>query len=176
MLTLVDSSVLMAWNQMLFEDLIPRTWMALLHTLLDGEHVADIFHVWPRPQGTNQHGDGINWQHLPEQLLLCTANTGSSCWPVLTFDDTAINYRDLSSVFVAAPSEDMDVLRALATFGLEITQPPDHVFKVFDICPDLDFTPLSPEEVHSVLLVSCRVPYRYAFCSRILSYRRIFRR
>jgi len=140
---------------MLFEELIPRTWVALFHTLLDGEHLSDIFHAWPPLQGTNQHGDGINWQHSPESLLLCIGNTGSSCWPVLAPDGTVANHNDLSSVFVAGASEEMDVLQALTTFGLEITRPPDHVFAIFGVCDDLDFTPLSPEGAHSALLVSC---------------------
>jgi sacsin len=113
--------------------------------------------VCPCAQGTNQHGDGINWQHLPEKLLCHIANTGLSCWPVLQLDTTVtVNHRDLSSVFVAAPSEDMNVLRALASFGMEITQVPEHVFELFEVCDDLGFIFLSPEKVHSRLLVSRR--------------------
>ena len=140
---------------MLFEDLIPRAWVALFHTLLDNKFLVNIFKAWPGPQGTSQHGDGINWQHLPNKLLLYTASISSTCWPVLPPDQTVTNYRDLSSIFVAAPGEDVDVLRALTTFGLEITQPPAHVFELFCECDDLDFTPLTPEEVYSVLAVSC---------------------
>ena len=151
----LDCSVLTAWNRMLFEDLIPKTWMSLLHTLLGMEQGINIFDVWPCPQGINQHGDGTNWQHLPEELLRYIANTGLSCWPVLQRNKTATaDHRDLSSVFIAAPSEDMNVLRALASFGIEITQVPEHVFELFEMCDDLGCTFLSPEEVHSTLLVS----------------------
>ena len=152
---------------MLFEDLIPRTWVALFHTLLDSKFLDNIFEAWPRPQGTTQHGDGINWRHLPEKLLLYTASISSPCWPVLAPDQKVTNYGDLSSVFVASPGEDVDVLRALTTFGLDITQPSVHVFKLFGTCDNLDFTSLTPEEVHSTLVVSCcpiLLLFVHAFC------------
>lgn len=78
----LPDSVLVEWNQLLFDVYIPQAWMYLLSILVDTDGVPDVFKAWPHTQG-GQDGDSGYWKDLPMKLLDCVVKSGAAVWPVI---------------------------------------------------------------------------------------------
>jgi hypothetical protein len=84
----LPDSVLVEWNQLLFDVYIPQVWTSLLSILINEDCVSDIFRAWPHTQG-GQDGDSGYWKDLPMKLLECIVKSGAAVWPVIGPPDTS---------------------------------------------------------------------------------------
>jgi hypothetical protein len=142
-------SILVEWNKLLFDVYIPQAWMCLLTTLVEEDALSEVFRAWPPTQG-NQIGDAGYWKDLPANLLQCIIKSKARIWPVVApRQGPPCDCLDLGSVVIAARNKpDLDVLQALATFGLKITSPPAYIYEL------LDGIKLTPKNAYDILLVS----------------------
>lgn len=141
----------MEWNQLLFDIYIPQAWSYLLTTLIEIDGLSEVFRAWPPAQG-HQNGDAGYWKDLPVALLKCIDGFCPAIWPVVApHSGPSCNYLDLGSVAVAAPEKPgLNVLQALAVFGLKIICPPAYIYELLDgHCMKL-----TPKSAHGILLVS----------------------
>jgi sacsin len=138
------------WNQLLFDIYIPQAWMHLLITLVKIDGLSEIFTAWPPAQG-HQNGDAGYWKDLPAALFKCINRFRAPIWPVVPPHSGPCDYLDLGSVRVAAPEKpDLNVLQALAVFGLKITRPPAYIHELLG---GISLN-LTPKSAHDILLVS----------------------
>ncbi|KAJ7475161.1 hypothetical protein B0H11DRAFT_2034382 [Mycena galericulata] len=144
-----EDSVLVEWNNILFQSFLPRTWAALLKVLLQDDHLTDVFRAWPPAQSVVFGGDSVYWQTLPAKLLTCIVASKAEVWPVVTGSKGSdlTHFADLSSVLVASSHVDDATLRALANAGLRVTQLPGYILQLLTDqgSTDIRYTLLSPK-------------------------------
>jgi hypothetical protein len=121
-------SVLIKWNNQLFDYYIPQAWCQLLKTLIEDPSCEDIFDSWPPYCSLITSGDGSYWQNILQRTLNAALQSGLAIWPKVSESDTR-TYVDLkSSLVVARGQVDWGVLVALAQLGLTLVQlPPTHL-------------------------------------------------
>ncbi|KAJ3984365.1 hypothetical protein F5890DRAFT_1474609 [Lentinula detonsa] len=115
--------LLVAWNRMLFEDLIPKAWaVSMLHALVDQDDIEDIWSAWP-PEHTHI-------SHLTSILTSVAKETLASTngvFPVLTLGKrTFVGSNHVA--LVAAADIDRDLINAVSRTGVAIITPPEYIF------------------------------------------------
>lgn len=121
-------SVLIKWNDLLFDHYIPLAWSQLLKTLIEDPSCEDIFDSWPPSCSSITSGDGLYWRNILRGTLEAARQSDLAIWPKVSEPDTR-TYVDLkSSLVVARDHVDWSVLIALAQLGLTLVQlPPTHL-------------------------------------------------
>ncbi|KAK0187120.1 hypothetical protein F5146DRAFT_1063566 [Armillaria mellea] len=149
-----DDSVLIEWNQLLFEKYLPKAWVVLLPVLIEQDALKHIYRAWPAAQPIVETGDGTYWQDLPRNLLSAVASSGSVVWPLVprslksnSWNMEVAPFQNLRSVMVAGSAIDVEALQALVDAGLNIIQPPEYIMKA-----EINHTALTPDIAHAGLL------------------------
>lgn len=152
----VRNSVPVAWNSLLFDTYIPRTWAHLLPILLENDQVQHVFDALPLSQPIAKGGDTMYWNSLPLHVLRGITQDNLRVWPI-SFDpdssDGSPLYSDIRSVLVAPDTAREETLQALAAVGVMTSRPPQYVTDLL-VTGNLGITLLDPHTVHVVLLVS----------------------
>jgi hypothetical protein len=142
-------SVLIKWNQLLFNHYIPQGWSYLLKTLAEDASCGDILDAWPPHCSSITSGDGVYWQDILSNTFKVVVGSQLKDWPTVTAQGTT-NYIDLKSSLIVARGEvDADVLVVLAELGLTCVQLPQ---SLLDLVDD-SMAKLSPSVAHERLQV-----------------------
>ncbi|KAG7442137.1 uncharacterized protein BT62DRAFT_1010912 [Guyanagaster necrorhizus] len=149
-----DDSVLVEWNQLLFDKYLPKAWAALFPVLIKQDGLKEIYRAWPAAQPIVETGDSTYWQDLPRNLLSAVVSSGALVWPLVprspkskAWNTEVAAFQDLRSVIVAGGAIDVKALQALVDAGLKIIQPPEYIMKA-----DINHTALTPDIAHAGLL------------------------
>lgn len=146
----------MAWNSLLFDTYIPRTWAQLLPILLQNDQVKHIFDALPASQPIAKGGDTMYWNFLPSHVLNVIIKDNLPVWPI-SYDPgvpgESLSYSDIRSVLVAPGTVRKEILKALAMIDVFTTQPPQYVTDLL-FAANLGIRFLDPCTLHLVLLVS----------------------
>ncbi|KAF7363912.1 hypothetical protein MSAN_01049300 [Mycena sanguinolenta] len=110
--------LLVTWNRAIFDEFLPTTWAALLHTLVKQNEIVDIWSAWPTDI-TNEY-----WRLILPNLMKRVLDLDLPVFPV--FPNANIHV-SLSSAFLCSESYDVAVLKALAKVGLAIVKIPQHL-------------------------------------------------
>ncbi|TFK17299.1 hypothetical protein FA15DRAFT_661546 [Coprinopsis marcescibilis] len=121
-----DDSVLVEWNRVLFEALIPKGYASALFTLTTVAPEIDIFGAWPTAQNQSSCGESSYWNNFPCDVLKYVVQNGYPVWPT----STPRSYRQLQDVFVAGSEVADDVVRVFVDLGFEITRPPTYIINM----------------------------------------------
>ncbi len=164
-----DDSVLIEWNQLLFEKYLPSAWAALLPVLIEEDALKQIYELGRLHKPIVETGDGTYWQDLPRNLLSAVASSGSVVWPLVprspksnSRNTEVAPFQNLRSVIVAGSAIDVKALQALVDSGLNIIQPPEYIMK-----SEINHTALTPDIAHAGLLVSCFYLMLSCYSSRV---------
>ncbi|KAK0447435.1 uncharacterized protein EV420DRAFT_1713851 [Desarmillaria tabescens] len=149
-----DDSVLVEWNQLLFEKYLPKAWATLLPILIEQDGLKQIYRAWPAAQPIVETGDSTYWQDLPRHLLTAVVSSGFMVWPLVprspknrARNTPVAAFQNLRSVIVASSAIDVKALQALVDAGLNIIQPPEYIMRA-----DINHTALTPDIAHAGLL------------------------
>ncbi len=151
----------MAWNRLLFDTLIPRTWLALLEGIAAGHSSLAVYKCLPPLQDQNAGGDATYWMSLLRDVVQLAHARNARIWPLCAGSGESSEitvYASLKDAFVAG-TQDEGQLRALADAGLRIMLPSPSLRSVLlKACPSQDLSPHSARPVLvEVSLVSCSV-------------------
>ncbi|KAF7364084.1 hypothetical protein MSAN_01067200 [Mycena sanguinolenta] len=110
--------LLVTWNRAIFDEFLPTTWAALLHTLVKQNEIVDIWSAWPT--------DVMNeyWRLILPNLMKRVLDLDLPVFPVFLNANVHVS---LSSAFLCSESDDVAVLEALAKVGLVIVKIPQHL-------------------------------------------------
>ena len=159
----------MAWNRLLFDTLIPRTWLGLLESIAAGLSSLSVYDCLPPLQDRNTSGDATYWTCLLRNVVQLAYTRKARIWPLCAgsgaSSQTAV-YVSLEDALVAS-AQDGEQLRALADAGLNIVHPSPSLRGVLmETCPSQALTPHSarPALVVSLLFrLSCNWRLMYVY-------------
>ncbi|EJF60799.1 hypothetical protein DICSQDRAFT_181063 [Dichomitus squalens LYAD-421 SS1] len=135
-----------AWNKLLFNTLIPRTWLEFLEGIAAGLSPTSLYDSLPPLQDQNTSGDAMYWTSLLRDLVKLADERVARIWPVfgLAGPPQAMRYASLQDVLVAGSGDDQTQLHALARAGVDIVVPPSELRRVLlDIRSAQELTPTS---------------------------------
>ena len=132
-----------AWNKLLFNALIPRTWLAFLERVADGRLPMALYDSLPPLQDQNTSGDAVYWTSLLRDVVKLADDRNAQIWPVLGSAEPA-RHGALQDVLVAGSGDDPTQLRALASAGVDVVMPSSELCRVLlEIRPERELTPVS---------------------------------
>ncbi|PIL32619.1 hypothetical protein GSI_05323 [Ganoderma sinense ZZ0214-1] len=140
-----------AWNRLLFDTLIPRTWLALLESIAAGHFSLSVYNCLPPLQDRNTSGDAAYWTSLLRNVVQLAHTSKARIWPLCTgsgdSSQTAM-HASLEDAFIAI-AQDEEQLCALTDAGLNIVDPPPSSLGgvLTEICPSRALTPQSARPV-----------------------------
>ena len=159
----------MAWNRLLFDTLITRTWLALLESIAAGHSSLSVYDCLPPLQDRNTSGDAPYWTSLLRNVVQLAHTRKARIWPLCAGSGDAPRtavYVSLEDALVAA-AQDEEQLRALADAGLNIVHPSPSIRDVLmETCPSQALTPQNarPALVVSLLFrLSCNWRLMYVY-------------
>lgn len=133
----------------------------LLEILIEKDNVADIFNIWPPPQGSYTSGEGVYWKLLPQRVFAAVTSSMSSVWPLYQHTQSSsisdVKYKSLDLLISAEPSTPLAVLDALTAMRLDFTCPPAYIHDLIKSSGGFRF--LCPEAAHKALLVCPFIKY-----------------
>ena len=135
--------------------MIPVAWAKLLLDL--SERNPSRFLAWPST--SNVAGGCSYWQSVPKKALEWIMNSDVPLWPV--HGSSPPNYRRLTEILVAPPTVSLELLDALTSIGLVISQPPREIYDL--ACEAQCHHLLTPELAHAAILVCL-----YVSCAPLL--------
>ncbi|KAJ4466248.1 hypothetical protein J3R30DRAFT_3588632 [Lentinula aciculospora] len=114
---------LVAWNQMLFEDLLPRAWTgSLFDILIREDHIENIWSAWPPEHDLITHARSM-LAHVTQKSL----GVDRDIFPALSGGEP-IFLEPSCTALVAAESIDRELIKAVAKTGIAIITPPEYIF------------------------------------------------
>ena len=130
-------SILIKWNQLLFDHYIPQAWTFLLKTLVEqcsaeGEPCSDIFGAWPPQCSSIASGDGLYWKDILPRTFEAAIKSGIKVWPKVSSQGRTTFVDLKSSLIVAQGKVDEDVLTVLAELDLQLVQLPENLMNLVD--------------------------------------------
>ena len=145
------SRLLVKWNQMLFDVIIPSAWVTTLRALTRVVHSEEIWRAWPPPSHDVPSGDPAYWSHLTLRMTFVAVRIQSAAiWPQACSNV----FKALREVLVSSNEND-NLIAALTSAGVLITVPPPHVLEALSF-PSLNtlWRRLTPDTAQQELLVS----------------------
>ncbi|KAF9032342.1 hypothetical protein BDP27DRAFT_1436014 [Rhodocollybia butyracea] len=115
--------LLVSWNQMIFEGLIPKIWAsALFHILIEDDHVTDIWAAWP--PSTARIGP------MSDLLSLVAEEALTYCMHIFPAqkDGKCIFIGPDQPALVADASVEEELRHAVSLAGIAVVFPPSHIF------------------------------------------------
>ncbi|OCH87991.1 hypothetical protein OBBRIDRAFT_117037 [Obba rivulosa] len=135
--------LLVQWNRLLFDTFIPGAWVILLETLVEQDHVKDIYAAWPPPQVPVTSGEPVYWRTLLDGVLESAKRRSSTIFPLVSGSE----YHHVGDILAASQGISKEDLSALARTGLHLVQPPIHVFNLLvQDDPGRQLNPVSARE------------------------------
>lgn len=142
----------MEWNRIVFSDLVPKAWAALLEHLVNKRPEFDIFNAWP-DAASSRDGDQGYWYDLPSRLVEETARR--PVWPT-QLDEP--RYRELLRVFVASRDDQSTPMTDLTTYRIPLVSAPSMVVQLIQASRFASRT-LSPKAVEGFIRVCTQFPF-----------------
>ena len=126
--------------------MIPVAWAKLLVDL--SKYNPSPFSAWP--SAIRSPGACSYWQSVPKRALEWIVENNIPVWPV---QDSSVppTYDRYKEVLVASPTITTELLDALSSIGLAITQPPQDVYNLAQEIPCDQL--LTPELARETILV-----------------------
>ncbi|KAG9043185.1 hypothetical protein FS837_009920 [Tulasnella sp. UAMH 9824] len=117
--------LLVEWNRVIFSELVPKAWVALLeHLVIQSPSSVDVFEAWPGLVSTKD-GDQGYWNPLPPRLLEEAAHR--AVWPS---HGRSSEHATLNGVLVAVEGESYAPLQALEACNVPLVLVPERVFSL----------------------------------------------
>ncbi|KAG8900745.1 hypothetical protein FRC00_011481 [Tulasnella sp. 408] len=138
------------WNRIVFSDLVPKAWAALLEHLVDKRPEFDIFNAWP-DAASSRDGDQGYWYDLPSRLVEETARR--AVWPTQLEEP---RYRELLRVFVASRDDQSAPMTDLTTYKIPLVSAPSMVVQLIQTSRFASRT-LSPKAVEGFIRENKRI-------------------
>ncbi|EJD51980.1 hypothetical protein AURDEDRAFT_181547 [Auricularia subglabra TFB-10046 SS5] len=137
--------MLVAWNKMMFQTVVPTAWARLLDVLAAERNVADIYTLWP---DLNTSRDAY-WRDISVSILKVVLDRKLPVWPVCAADK--LTFVALSSALVAPPDTEAELLRLLQRLNITVVAPPS---VLYNILPPNQFEALSAQTLSKRLKAS----------------------
>ena len=121
-LSFVCFSLAVAWNKLLFDEFIPRAWVAFLEFVANSQVSLDLYDILPPLQDRRTSGDAKYWTSLLRDVVSLVLERDASVWPALSASSTASTC--LADALVASWSDNPAQLQVLVKAGVVVILPP----------------------------------------------------
>ncbi|PVF98749.1 hypothetical protein CPB86DRAFT_784385 [Serendipita vermifera] len=129
--------LLIEWNKLIFDDLVPSIWSRVIPSLLESNTNIDPWSLWPTP--STMISDSY-WNSLPSSLFLKSLHAGRAVWPLVSLPtEEAVSYTSnppafhyfssLGNAFLAPKDLESTQIFAIVAAGAKVVQPPTHIFE-----------------------------------------------
>ncbi|KAK7036693.1 hypothetical protein VNI00_011358 [Paramarasmius palmivorus] len=130
-----SDSVLIKWNEMMFNVFLPKVWAVLLYTISQDIQSSsiDIFLAWPQPQPAVESGDSTNWKDILGKLSTEVVEQEYPIWPCEDANG-AVTFLTLTDVLLAPRDSEHPchrILSILTSAGVKVSKVPAYIIDLF---------------------------------------------